>query len=102
MKDFEGCIAHLELAIAHRSVARTTNLLEHFFGEERRRTKLVLHAFDERGVLKLMQAALMRASAAWNRIVISELELTQQESRSKHLNRVHAERAAPAKLNASR
>jgi hypothetical protein len=32
------------------------------FDEERRRTKIILHAFDERAVLKPMYAALIRAS----------------------------------------
>jgi transposase-like protein len=42
------CIAQLELPIAHRRVARTTNLLERLFGEERRRTKVIAPAFGER------------------------------------------------------
>jgi putative transposase len=37
--DFEACIAHLNLPIAHRRAIRTTNLLERLFGEERRRTR---------------------------------------------------------------
>jgi len=46
----------------HRRVTRTTNLLERLFGEERRRTKVIPHAFGERAVIKLMYAALIRAS----------------------------------------
>ncbi len=60
--DFEACIAHLRLPVAQRRVTRTTNLLERLFGEERRRTKVIPHAFGERAVLKLMFAALIRAS----------------------------------------
>ena len=56
---------------------RTTNLLERLFGEERRRTKVIPHAFGERAVLKLIYAALIRASQTWRRIVISEFELKQ-------------------------
>ena len=77
MDDFEACIAHLRLPIAHRKTARTTNLLERLFGEERRRTKVIPHAFGEKPVLKLMFAAMMRASKSWRRIVISEFELKQ-------------------------
>jgi transposase-like protein len=44
---------------------RTTNLLERLFGEERRRTKVIPHAFGERAVLKLMYAALIRAAERW-------------------------------------
>lgn len=42
--DFEACIAHLKLPVAHRRVMRTTNLLERLFGEERRRPKVIPHA----------------------------------------------------------
>jgi transposase-like protein len=62
LDDFEACIAHLQLPIAHRRATRTTNMLERLFGEERRRTKVIPHAFGERAVLKLMYAALIRAS----------------------------------------
>jgi putative transposase len=102
LDDFEACIAHLQLPIAHRRATRTTNMLERLFGEERRRTKVIPHAFGERAVLKLMYASLIRASETWKRLVISEFELRQLESLREHLNRVHAERTAPVKLSASR
>ena len=57
--------------------ARTTNLLERLFGEDRRRTKLIPHAFGEKPVLKLMFAAMIRASQSWRRVIISEFELKQ-------------------------
>lgn len=75
--DFEACIAHLQLPIAQRRVTRTTNLLERLFGEERRRTKVIPHAFGEKAVLKLMFAALIRASQTWQRVAISEFEQRQ-------------------------
>lgn len=75
--DFEACIAHLRLPVAQRKSTRTTNLLERLFGEERRRTKVIPHAFGERAVLKLMFAALVRASQSWRRITISEFEQRQ-------------------------
>src|SRR5204863_533283 len=56
--DFEACIAHLRFPLGHRRVIRTTNLLERLFGEARRRTKVIPHAFGERAVLKLVYAAL--------------------------------------------
>jgi transposase-like protein len=67
--DFEACIAPLRLPIAHRKAIRTTNLLERLFGEERRRTKTILHAFGEQAVLKLMFAALARASQSWRWVI---------------------------------
>jgi transposase-like protein len=47
---------------------RMTNMLERLFGEERRRTKVIPHGFGERAVLKLMYAALIRASQTWKRV----------------------------------
>jgi len=70
------------LPIAHRKAIRTTNLLERLFGEERRRTKTIPHAFGERAVLKLMFAALARASQTWRRLVIGAFEPRQIEELS--------------------
>src|SRR5436190_22086978 len=64
-------------AQGHRRAVRTTNLLERLFGEERRRTKIIPHAFGERAVLKLMYAALIRAAERWRGIRISEFEQRQ-------------------------
>jgi transposase-like protein len=75
--DFEACIAHLRVPIAHRRVTRTTNLLERLFGEERRRTKVIPHAFGERAVMKLMFAAIIRASQTWRGVPVSEFERKQ-------------------------
>ena len=102
LDDFDACIAHLQLPIAHRRATRTTNMLERLFGEERRRTKVIPHAFGERAVLKLMYAALIRASETWKRIVITEFELRQLEQLREHLNQRHAERTAPVVKRASR
>jgi transposase-like protein len=101
LDDFDACTAHLQLPIAHRRATRTTNLLERLFGEERRRTKVIPHAFGERAVLKLMYAALIRASETWRRIVISDFELKQLEQLREHLNRRHAERTAAVVKSAS-
>lgn len=103
LEDFEACIAHLQMPIAHRRLTRTTNLLERLFGEERRRTKVIPHAFGERPVLKLMYAALIRASDTWKNVVITEFELRQLDQLREHLNQLHAERTAPVvKVTASR
>lgn len=96
--DFEACIAHLKLPVAHRRVTRTTNLLERLFGEERRRTKVIPHAFGERAVMKLMFAALMRASQTWRGVTITDFERKQMESlRSELQADFSAQNAAPLK-----
>jgi len=102
LDDFDACVTHLQLPISHRRVTRTTNLLERLFLEERRRTKTIPHAFGERAVLKLMYAALIRASDSWRRVVITEFEVKQLDQLREHLNRSHAERNAPIVKNASR
>jgi putative transposase len=75
--DFEACIAHLRFPLGHRRAIRTTNLLEQLFGEARRRTKVIPHAFGERAVLKLIYAALIRTAERWRGIRITEFEHRQ-------------------------
>ncbi|MCA1951452.1 MAG: IS256 family transposase [Hyphomicrobiales bacterium] len=93
--DFEACIAHLKFPLAHRPAIRTTNLLERLFGEERRRTKVILHAFGERPVLKLMCAAPIRAAERWRGLKTTEFEQRQLKAICDELDRAHAERTAP-------
>ena len=100
--DFDACIAHLKLPIAHRRVTRTTNLLERLFGEERRRTKTIPHAFGERAVMKLMYAALIRASQTWRGVPITEFELKQLEALRDELNAQFEKRHASPIQPASR
>ena len=59
-----------------------TNLLERLFLEERRRTKIIPHAFGERPVLKLMYAAVIRAADRWRGLTVGELEQRQLRARS--------------------
>ena len=75
--DFEACIAHLRLPVTHRRFARTTNLLERLFVEERRRLKIIPNGFGEKPVLKLMFGALIRAAERWRGLRFTEFELRQ-------------------------
>jgi putative transposase len=93
--DFEACIAHLRFPLAHRRAIRTTNLLERLFGEERRRTKVIPHAFGERAVLKLMYAALIRAAERWRGLKVTEFDSRQLKAIRLELDNAHAERTAP-------
>jgi transposase-like protein len=94
--DFEAGIAHLRFPLGHRRVIRTTNLLERLFGEERRRTKVIPHAFGERAVLKLIYAALIRAAERWRGININEFERRQLKAIGDELDTEFAARTAPA------
>jgi transposase-like protein len=101
-EDFEACIAHLRLPIAHRKSARTTNLLERLFGEDRRCTKVIPHAFGEKPVLKLMFAAPTRASQSWRRLVIGEFELKQLAELREQWNEEFVKRTSTQTQPASR
>ena len=94
--DFEACIAHLRFPLGHRRVIRTTNLLERLFGEARRRTKVIPHAFGERVVLKLVYAALVRATERWRGIRITVFEQRQLKAIRGEIDRDFAARNAPA------
>ena len=94
--DFEACIAHLKFPLAHRRAIRTTNMLERLFGEARRRTKVIPHAFGERTVLKLMYAALIRAAERWRGLKMTEFERRQLTAIRDELDRDFAARTAPA------
>ena len=74
---------------------RTTNLLERLFGEERRRTKVIPHAFGERAVLKLMYAALIRAAERWRGLKMTEFERRQLKAIRDDLDGDFAARTAP-------
>ena len=102
LDDFEACIAHLRLPIAHRRAIRTTNLLERLFGEERRRTKVIPHAFGERAVLKLMFASLLRASQTWQRVAITEFERRQIDDLRNDLDQEFKQRSTSTVTTASR
>ena len=93
--DFEACIAHLRFPLRHRKVIRTTNLLKRLFLEERRRTKIIPHAFGERPVLKLMYAAMIRATDRWRGIAVGEFEQRQLRAIRDELDRAHTERVRP-------
>lgn len=90
--DFEACIAHLRFPLNHRKTIRTTNLLERLFGEERRRTKVMPHAFGEKPLLKLMFAAVIRASAKWRGIKVTAFDRQQLDAIRTELDKAFAQR----------
>lgn len=56
---------------------RTSNLAERAFVEERRRTKGIPHLQDERSLVQLVFAVLIRVSDRWNKKCFSALEQQQ-------------------------
>lgn len=75
--DLDACLEQLSFPLAHRKFIRTTNLLERAFVEEKRRTKIIPAHVNERGAIKLVFGSLIRASASWRRVAMTQLELAQ-------------------------
>lgn len=63
---------------------------------------MIPHAFGERAVLKLMYAALIRASQTWRRVVISEFELKQIDELKNDLDAEFKQRTVSAASSTSR
>ena len=84
--DFEACIAHLRVQVNHRRAVRTTNLLKRLLVRERRRMKIILNAFGEKPVLKLMSAAMIRASERWWALKGTGFEHRQMDAMRRELD----------------
>ena len=95
-EDFEACIAQLIFPITHRRAIRSTNLLERLFEENRRRTKVLPHAFGERPMLKLMFAAVIRAAEKWRKLKVSNFEREQLRQLRDEMNDKFKRRHTPA------
>ena len=103
LEDFEACTAHLKCPPRHRKVVRTTNMLERLFEEERRRSKVAPTMFGERPVLKLMFAAVTRASERWHGIRNTELERRQLKRLQEQLEKEATQANEPVvKLGSTR
>lgn len=80
LDDAEARLNHLEVPQRHQQYVRTSNLAERAFVEERRRTKVIPHLLDERSLVQLVFAVLIRVSDRWGKKCFSEFE--QQQIRS--------------------
>ncbi len=72
--DAEASLNHLHLPVRHRLYVRTTNLVERSFAEERRRTKTIPHLWNEKSLVKLVFATLIRISERWSQRQFNQLE----------------------------
>jgi putative transposase len=77
LDDAEASLNHLSVPQRHQQYVRTSNLAERAFEEERRRTKVVPHLWDEGSVTKLVFAVLIRVSERWGKKCFSEFEQPQ-------------------------
>ena len=80
LDDGEASLNHLYVPQRHQQYVRTSNLAERAFEEERRRTKVIPHLWDEGSVVKLVFAVLLRVSERLGKKGFSEFE--QQQIRS--------------------
>jgi hypothetical protein len=62
--------------------------------------KIVANAFGERAVLKLMYAALIRASESWREIQMKPFEVKQLEAMKEELDAEHRRRHEPLRTPA--
>ena len=75
--DSQASLNHLYFPKRHRLMIRTTNLVERCFVEERRRTKVIPHLWDEQSLTKLVFSVLIRVSDRWSKRQFSEMEQQQ-------------------------
>jgi putative transposase len=78
--DAEASLNHLYVPQRHQQYVRTSNLAERAFEEERRRTKVIPHLWDEGSVVKLVFAVLIRVSERWGKQCFSTFEQHQIRS----------------------
>ena len=69
--DLGEVLTALRFPESHRKRLRTTNLLEQWFGEGRRRAKVIPRFIKEKSGLSLMFAVLVDASANWHGVKIT-------------------------------
>jgi putative transposase len=80
LDDAEASLQHLAVPQRHQPYVRTSYLAERAFVEERRRPKVIPHLLDERSLVQLVFAVLIRVRDRWGKKCFSEFE--QQQVRS--------------------
>jgi putative transposase len=85
LDDAKASLNHLHVPPRHQQYVRPSNLAERAFEEERRRTKVIPHLWEEGGLVKLVFAVLIRVSERWGKKCFSEFEQQQIRSLQKKL-----------------
>lgn len=80
LDDPDASLNHLYVPQRHQQYVRTSTLAERAVEEDRRRTKVIPHLWDEGSVTKLVFAVLIRVSERWGKKCFSEF--AQQHLRS--------------------
>jgi len=77
LDDAEASLNHLAVSQRHQHYVRTSNLVERAFVEERRRTKVIPHLWEEGSVVMLVYGGLIRVSDRWGKKCFSEFDQQQ-------------------------
>ena len=85
LEDGKASLNHLQVPPRHQQYVRTSNLAERAFEEERRRTKVIPHLWEEGGLVKLVFAVLIRISERGGKKAVSEFAQPQIRSLRKKL-----------------
>lgn len=85
LDDADASLNHLAVPQRQQQYVRTSNLVERAFVEERRRTKVIPHLWDEGSVVMLVYGVLIRVSDRWGKKCFSEFEQQQIRSLRKRL-----------------
>jgi putative transposase len=80
LEDGEASLNPLYVPQRHQQYVRPSTLAERAFAEERRRTKVIPHLWDEGSVVKLVFAVLLRLSERWGKKCFREFEHQQIRS----------------------
>jgi putative transposase len=80
LDDAAASLNHLEVPQRHPQYVRTANRAERAFVEARRRTKVIPHLLDERSLVQVVCAVLLRVRDRWGKTCCSEF--AQQQIRS--------------------
>lgn len=74
MDDSDASLRHLRVPKRHQQYVRTTNMIERTFVEQRRRTKVIPHFWDQQDLTKLVFGTLIRVSDQWRQAQFSQFE----------------------------
>ncbi len=77
LDDAAASLNHLVVPQRPQQYVRTSNLVERAFVEERRRTKVIPHLWEEGSVVMLVYGVLIRVSDRWGKKCFSEFEQQQ-------------------------
>jgi putative transposase len=77
LDDADASLNHLAVPQRHQQYVRTSNLVERAFVEDRRRTQVIPHLWEEQSVVNRVFGVWIRVSERWEKKRFSEVEQQQ-------------------------